>query len=325
MTCFFKNNIILDFMRLLFHKQFHLYKNQIKIDEKSLNIIRKSLYKNYYKGWRNQNNFNNKKFDKDFSSQLYKRLDIDRRRIVPWIDNVVTLKNKRILEIGCGTGSSTLALAEQGAMVTAIDVDEDSLLVAKDRSKAYGVKADFIILNANEISKSFNSDSFDIIIFFACLEHMTIEERLTSLKDSWEMLLKDGLLIIAETPNRLWYADAHTSELPFFNWLPDELAFYYSKFSLRDNYRELYREFDAQSLLHFIRRGRGMSFHELEIAIGTIKNLNVISSLSSFEGIKYKLKQSKNKRKYKSFLMNIYPNVHQGFFDETLYLIIRKN
>ena len=33
----------------------------------------------------------------------------------------------------------------------------------------------------------------------------------------------NGLLVIVEAPNRLWLEDTHTSELPFFQWLPDNL------------------------------------------------------------------------------------------------------
>jgi S-adenosylmethionine-dependent methyltransferase len=244
--------------------------------------------------------------------------------IVPWLDNATSLQNKRILEIGCGTGSSTIVLAEQGAKITGIDIDEGALLVAKERSKIYGVHVEVRSLNAQDISSNFHTTKFDLIIFFACLEHMTIAERLSSLRDAWEMLPTDGLLAVMETPNRLWYFDGHTSMLPFFHWLPNELAFAYSKFSSRENFRELYDEYNAASKEHFLRRGRGVSFHEFDIAIGQAKNLKVISSLSAFEGIRYKLKKSRLERQYKSILMSIYPNIHEGFFDKSLYLIIEK-
>lgn len=45
------------------------------------------------------------------------------------------MKNKKLLEIGCGTGSSSITLVEQGANVTGIDVEEGSLQVAKIRAK----------------------------------------------------------------------------------------------------------------------------------------------------------------------------------------------
>ena len=299
-------------------------KNFIQIDKAGLHSIEKSIRENYHTGWRSENNYSKEKYKDDLNAHLYKRLESDRREIVPWLDNATTLQNKRILEIGCGTGSSTIALAEQGAKITGIDIDEGALLVAKERAKVYGVDAEFRVLNAQDISSTFHTTKFDLIIFFACLEHMTIPERLSSLRDAWEMLPTDGLLVVVETPNRLWYFDGHTSMLHFFHWLPNELAFAYSKFSSRENFRELYNDYNATSIEHFLRRGRGMSFHEFDIAIGQAKNLKVISSLSTFEGIRYKLKKSRIDRQYKSILMSIYPNIHEGFFDDVLYLVIEK-
>jgi len=310
--------------KLLFPTPSHLLNNQIQINRDGLHIIEKSIKKNYHTGWRSESNYSKEMYENDLNAHLYRRLESDRRTIVPWLDNASTLQDKRILEIGCGNGSSTVVLAEQGAKVTGIDIDEGALSVARDRFRVYGVEAEFRVLNANEITDTFGANAFDIIIFFACLEHMTIAERLTSLRDAWEMLPTEGLLVIVETPNRLWYFDDHTSKLPFFHWLPDELAFQYSRFSSRENFRELYREYNTDSKEHFLRRGRGMSFHELEMAIYPAHDLKVISRLSTFEGIRYKLKKSKLERKYKSLLMNIYPNIHEGFFDDTLYLIIEK-
>lgn len=310
--------------RLLFPVPSHISNNFIQIDEAGLGSIEKSIRENYHTGWRSENNYSKDEYRLDLNAHLYERLEIDRRMIVPWLDNATLLKNKRILEIGCGTGSSTIALAEQGAQITGIDIDEGALLVAKERAKVYGVDAEFRVLNAQDMLDTFHTDKFDIIIFFACLEHMTITERLSSLRDAWKMLPTGGLLVALESPNRLWYFDGHTSLLPFFHWLPNELAFAYSKFSSRENFHESYIDYDAASKEHFLRRGRGVSFHEFDIAIGQAKNLKVISSLSTFEGIRYKLKKSRLDRQYKSILMSINPNIHEGFFDDDLYLIIEK-
>lgn len=311
--------------KVLFPTPPHLLRNQIQIGEGKLRAIERSIKENYHTGWRSESNYSREMYENDLKAHLYGRLEKDRRGIVPFLDNVSTLQGSRILEIGCGTGSSTVALAEQGAKITGIDIDKGALTVAKERSKNYGLNAEFRLLNSVEMADTFDAKEFDFIIFFACLEHMTISERLISLRDAWEMLSSEGLLIIVETPNRLWYFDSHTSKLPFFQWLPNELAFKYSSFSPRKNFRELYRDYDANSKEHFLRRGRGMSFHELDLAIGPAKNLKVISSLSTFQGIGYKLRKSKLDRQYKSFLMRVYPNIHEGFFDDSLYLIIEKS
>jgi len=299
--------------------------NVIQIDEAGLAKIEDSIRRNYHTGWRAEGNSSKERYQADLDAHLTLRLRDDRREIIPWIDSARQLKDARILEIGCGTGSSTVALAEQGARIVGIDVDEGALRVAKDRSDVYGIDARFRLLNALDISKAFSPNDFDLIIFFASLEHMTIAERLISLQEAWTMLPLGGLLVVVETPNRLWYFDSHTSMLPFFNWLPDELAFKYSRFSPRENFRELFRDHNRESEELFLRQGRGMSFHEFDIAIGSTKHLTIISSLSTFEGIRYKFRKARKERTFKSILMSIYPGIHEGFFDDHLYLIIQKS
>lgn len=308
----------------LFSAPSHLAKNIRAIDEAGRRRIEQSIKENYLIGWRSERNYSPETYRAYLKEQLSGRLESDRREVIPWLDNAASLSNKSILEIGCGTGSSTVALAEQGARITGIDIDEGALLVARERAQLHGVAAHFQILNAKDLAGAFPSSEFEIIIFFACLEHMTIAERLASLRAAWAMLPVNGLLVIVETPNRLWYFDSHTSRLPFFNWLPDELAFAYAQFSSAENFRELYNDYNPTSEEHFLRRGRGVSFHEFDIAIGKVADLKVVSSLSTFEGIRFKLKKSGRERQYKSMLMSLYPDIHEGFFDDTLYLIIRK-
>jgi 2-polyprenyl-3-methyl-5-hydroxy-6-metoxy-1,4-benzoquinol methylase len=310
--------------RLLFPVPARISRNFIQLDAEGLHSIEATIREHYHTGWRSEAKYSTDKYRADLNAHLYDRLASDRRKIIPWLDSVTALRDKCILEIGCGTGSSSIALAEQGAKVTGIDIDEGALRVARERSRIYGVNAEFRTLNAQESSSTFQANAFDLIIFFACLEHMTIAERLASLSDAWKMLPAGGLLAIIETPNRLWYCDGHTSMLPFFHWLPNELAFAYSKFSSRENVRELYSEYNATSKEHFLRRGRGASFHEIDLAIGPVRDLDVVSSLSVFEGLWYTLKRSRLERRYKSILKEIYPGIHEGFVDSMLYVVLRK-
>lgn len=45
-----------------------------------------------------------------------------RYRYLPWMMAVMPINGARVLEIGAGTGASTVALAERGASVTSIDL-----------------------------------------------------------------------------------------------------------------------------------------------------------------------------------------------------------
>jgi S-adenosylmethionine-dependent methyltransferase len=297
----------------------------LKIDDSGLKVIEDSLRRNYHTGWRQESNYSEENYREDLQAHLTGRLDRDRRFVIPWLDNARELAGKNILEIGCGTGSSSIALAEQGAKVTGIDIDEGALVVATERAAVYGVNAEFILTNAQDISSHFKGTKFDIVIFFACLEHMTIPERLSALKSAWELLPVGGLLVIVETPNRLWHFDNHTSMLPFYHWLPDELAFAFARYSPRENFHELYREDTEITRENFLRRGRGVSFHELQVAFDGLNKLKVIGNLAAFHRYWYWLNETSLDRRYKLLLRCLYPNIHNGFFEKYLDLIIEKS
>jgi 2-polyprenyl-3-methyl-5-hydroxy-6-metoxy-1,4-benzoquinol methylase len=306
----------------------HLSRNFRPHDQSLLDMLRAPLISTYPPYTPEQ--LASKWFCDDLQSHLTGRLENDRLNTVPWLDSVGRLSGARILEVGCGTGCSTLALAEQGAMVTSIDIDGPSMEVARLRCKLYGVNAEIRFANATEISTLFAGRKFDFIIFYASLEHMTHHERLTALAAAWKILEPNALLCVIETPNRLWFQDGHTSLMEFYHWLPDELAFEYSRFSSRASFRDAYREFNEANFTDFLRRGRGASYHEFHLALGIApKDLNVVSSLSAFKrqcaGLPpYPPSPSGLTEAYQFLLSVIAPHVPRPFFDENLDLIIRK-
>jgi len=289
-----------------------------------------SDFESKFKEKRKENNVGIESVDKNFFEMMDERLVNHRKQIIPWIDSIKRLKGLRILEIGCGNGSSTVGFAEQGAMVTALDVDESLLSDAKNRCQIYGLDVRFYLMNAIEIDKVFTKDDFDVVIFMASLEHMTLDERLQSIKASYELLPRGGLWCIVGAPNRLHFLDSHTSHIPFFHWLPDELGIKYSQFSQRDVYKQdMFNIKDKdEKILQFYRWGRGVSYHEIELAIKPLSELKVISNLTIFQRNKNLLYKFATKftsnYKYECFLNKLYPNIHRGFFQSYIDMIFEK-
>lgn len=302
------------------------------INRAEMGLIEASLKQNYFTqthAWFNPAYLSTAQGQNDLCDHLYRRLDNFRKTVIPWLMNTRSLHRSRVLEIGCGTGSSTIALAEQGAQITAVDILESSIQVAKDRCKVYGLNVNFLCANAAEIHRICADQHFDFIIFFAALEHMTHDERITAMKQTWEMLSPGSLWCVIDTPNRLWYFDDHTSLLPFYQWLPDELAFLYSRFSPREGFCKLYREPNRDAKIDFLRHGRGISFHEFALAMKPAEELNVVSSLSIYLKSRNPLRQilltSRHERRFESFLIQVGPSIHRGFYQRSLNLIIKKD
>lgn len=304
----------------------YLAVNFKKLDTDKTNELKKHISEKYFQSDRDY--LSSPEGREDFEDHLFRRLNNFRENIITWLDSSVKLKGAKILEIGCGTGSSTVALAEQGADVIGVDIVGKDLVVAENRCKIYDVQAQFVNANAVDVHKIFKNTDFDLIVFFAALEHMTMQERITAISSTYKMLKKNKFWCITGSPNRLWYFDDHTSCLPFFHWLPDDLAFKYSKFSPRKTISGQYREANDSSMLHFLRRGRGISYHEFEIAIGNVNSLEIVNSLALFNRgrslIRRILWRFKPQGKYERFLINVGNNVHRGFYQPYLDLIIKK-
>jgi len=292
------------------------------IDAAGLQQVRESIQNNYHQGWRAKEHYSAAAYEQDLNAHLYTRLESDRRFVIPWLNSARPLNGMRVLEIGCGTGSSSVALAEQGAHVTGIDIDGAALEVARDRCRIHGLSVDIRESSAKHL---LDFGPMDAVLYFAVLEHMNNEERLQSLADAWALLSRGGLLAIIETPNRLWYFDEHTSQLPFYHWLPHDLAFTYSRFSPRENFNDKYRELNPDSLNHFLRRGRGASYHEIDVAIAPTRSLDTVSSLVGHFGWRRRMRMSRFARRYKALLRQIRPDLHEGWFDLDLDVVIRKH
>jgi 2-polyprenyl-3-methyl-5-hydroxy-6-metoxy-1,4-benzoquinol methylase len=265
----------------------------------------------------------------DMADHMEGRMTVNRQRVIPWLAATQPLARCRVLEIGCGTGASTVALAEQGCEIVGVDVNQHNLLAAQERCRIYGLRAKFLCANVTDLHKHFQTGAFDLIIFFATLEHLTYAERISAMRSTWAMLQPGGLWCVVETPNRLWWFDGHTACLPFFNWLPDDLALDYAPHSDRafmKSYATAGRD-DAVKL-DFARRGRGVSYHEFDLALGPSASLNVVSALNLYmreQSLARRMRwQFSTPRKFEAFLRAHGPRIHPGFYQPDLDLIIRR-
>jgi S-adenosylmethionine-dependent methyltransferase len=238
------------------------------------------------------------------------------------------LELSRILEIGAGAGSSTAALAEQGANVTAIDISSQALEEAASHLAEMGLSAEFTVCNAAKLARVAEARGYEWIVFWAVLEHMTIDERITALSDAWAYLAPGGLLTVVETPNRLWPLDSHTSLLPFFSWLPYELGYRYSTHSSRVGFGDRYTDETKFDMEHFLRRGHGVSFHEFDLALGDHRHLEVESCMQHYWRKRNPVRRlgwvMSQAGRIERVLAGFSPKSHRAWFQPFLFLSLRK-
>jgi SAM-dependent methyltransferase len=85
------------------------------------------------------------------------------------------LRGKRVIEYGCGLGKLTVLLARSGAQVTAFDLSEASVEVARERARIVGVEDSITFAIAPGEHLPFDDASFDIAFGKAVLHHLEPE------------------------------------------------------------------------------------------------------------------------------------------------------
>ena len=104
---------------------------------------------------------------------------------------------KKALDIGCGTGSFTIALAQSGVTATGLDLSASMLTAAKKNSLAYGLDIDFINSGMTDMSANVK-DKFDLIMCMGnTLPHLLCKKDLFSmLSICGELLNPNGHLVL---------------------------------------------------------------------------------------------------------------------------------
>src|SRR3954447_24379727 len=92
---------------------------------------------------------------------------------IPGFADFASWKGKKVLEIGCGIGTDTMNFARAGAQVTAVDLTERSLEVARQRAKVFQLedRITFIQANAEDLSSYVPVQEYDLIYSFGVIHH----------------------------------------------------------------------------------------------------------------------------------------------------------
>lgn len=111
---------------------------------------------------------------------------------------------KRILEMGCGSGYTSMALAQRGARCTLLDLSAEALHVAADSFARAGLPAPELI-REDALATTLQSETFDVAWNGGVIEHFFDSGKI-QLITQMIRLVKPGGKVIILVPNRLcWY------------------------------------------------------------------------------------------------------------------------
>ena len=81
----------------------------------------------------------------------------------------------RALDLGCGTGTNVIYLAQHGWQVTGVDFSPKALELAHDKAQRAGVKVDLHLGDVSQLD--FLREPFDLILDIGCLHSFDRESR----------------------------------------------------------------------------------------------------------------------------------------------------
>lgn len=104
------------------------------------------------------------------------------------------VKGKDVLEIGCGGGQNSIALAKWGARPVGLDISEEQIKHAQELATKERVKVRFRVGNMEDMH-IFSDDRFDIVISSFALDY--VDDLQKTFQEALRVMRKSGLFVFA--------------------------------------------------------------------------------------------------------------------------------
>ncbi len=106
--------------------------------------------------------------------------------------------NPKILDVGCGGGILSEALAKAGAQVTGLDLSDASLQVARQHSQQQGLNIEYRYERVEDLAQK-EAGTYDVVVCMEMLEHVPEPGKVIA---ACAQALKPGGLAFFSTINR---------------------------------------------------------------------------------------------------------------------------
>ncbi|MDH3985853.1 MAG: bifunctional 2-polyprenyl-6-hydroxyphenol methylase/3-demethylubiquinol 3-O-methyltransferase UbiG [Gammaproteobacteria bacterium] len=133
----------------------------------------------------------------DPNSEFKPLHDINPLRL-DYIDRLAPLKDRKVIDIGCGGGLLTEGMAKRGAQVIGIDMGKAPLTIARLHQHESGLDIDYRQITAEQMAAT-ESGSFDTVTCLEMLEHVPDPAAVIA---ACAQLIKDDGRVFLSTINR---------------------------------------------------------------------------------------------------------------------------
>jgi 2-polyprenyl-3-methyl-5-hydroxy-6-metoxy-1,4-benzoquinol methylase len=119
-----------------------------------------------------------------------KRLDI----VLRWIDELAIPPREKVLEIGCGAGRCTVALAQRGYLIHAMDSVEGMLNSTQKHASEAGVSSSVTTSLGDAHNLAFPDGSFGLVLAIGVIPYLNFPQK--GLSEMVRVLRPGGFLVV---------------------------------------------------------------------------------------------------------------------------------
>jgi ubiquinone/menaquinone biosynthesis C-methylase UbiE len=102
----------------------------------------------------------------------------------------------RALDLGCGTGTSSLALAQAGWKVTGVDFSRNAIRIARRKAQAAQISVNFLVGQAAKLPSTFFEIPFDLVLDIGCFHGLSAREKDSYILQLERLLADNGTWLV---------------------------------------------------------------------------------------------------------------------------------
>lgn len=109
------------------------------------------------------------------------------------MDFIATHPPGRALDVGCGSGTNAITLAQRGWQVVGVDLAASAISIARTKARKAKVKAQFLVANVSRLANV--GEPFNLLLDIGCFHNLTEIERIRFVKNLDNLLTPGGFYL----------------------------------------------------------------------------------------------------------------------------------